>query len=345
MGKNSKQSSPMGRYVYDWIVTYLPKQRLESLQTQKCYWLSVKLFLDYLESRGVTTIDYECFAPTVINEWIQWMLETRHNCAQTCNTRLSSMRSFLEYVGARDSTLRHLYYDVIDNVKPVKAPKRKVHGFSRNAVKALFAVPGNTKKGIRDLAFMVLLYGAALRLDEILSVRIRDLNLDVENPFVTIIGKGNSLRSPFLLSGVVKYIRQYIKVFHGDNPDPDALLFYSPCGGSKGKLSQESMRKRIRQIAVKANEICPEVPLALHPHQFRHARAQHMLEDGVSVAELSKYLGHANIETTMVYLDVSIEQMRKALEKLEKDSNIPDAPKKWRGKSTEIAALRKSLGF
>lgn len=343
--KTKNTTSPLNRYVFDWVMTYLPKQRLESLKTQRSYKLSIKLFLDYLENKGITNLTLTCLEPDVINGWIRWMLEKRGNCAQTCNTRLAALKSFIKYIGMRDATMKSLYYDTLEYVENVKAPKRKIHGFSRAAISALFTIPDKSKKGIRDLAFMVLLYGAALRLDEILSIQIKHLHLDVDNPFVTIIGKRNILRSPFLLSGVVKHINRYISIYHDESPDPEDFLFYSPCANSRGKLSQESMRKRVKQIASKAHEICSEVPLSLHPHQFRHARAQHMLEDGISIAELSKYLGHANIDTTMIYLDVSIEQMKKALEKLESESNIPKIEKSWKGKSSEIAELRKSLGF
>lgn len=343
--KTKETTSPLNRYVFDWIMTYLPKQRLESPKTQKNYKLSIKLFLDYLESKGITNLTFACLKPDMINGWIQWMLEKRGNCAQTCNTRLAALKSFIKYIGVRDTTMKSLYYDISEYVENIKAPKRKVHGFSRAAITALFTVPDKSKKGIRDLAFMVLLYGAALRLDEILSIQIKHLHLDTDNPFVTIIGKRNILRSPYLLSGIVKHMNHYISVYHGDSPVPEDFLFYSPCGSARAKLSQESMRKRTKQIASKAHERCSEVPLSLHPHQFRHARAQHMLEDGISIAELSKYLGHSNIDTTMVYLDVSIEQMKKAIEKLENESNIPKIEKSWKGKSSEIAELRKSLGF
>lgn len=343
--KTKETTLPLNRYVFDWVMTYLPKQRLESPKTQKNYKLSIKLFLDYLEGEGITNLTFACLKPDVINGWIQWMLEKRGNCAQTCNTRLSALKSFIKYIGMRDTTMKSLYYDTSEYVENVKAPKRKIQGFSRAAITALFAVPDKSKKGIRDLTFMVLLYGAALRLDEILSIQMKHLHLDADNPFVTIIGKRNILRSPYLLSGVVKHMNHYISIYHVDSSTAEDFLFYSPCGNSRGKLSQESMRKRVKQIARKAHEICSEVPLSLHPHQFRHARAQHMLEDGISITELSKYLGHADIDTTMIYIDVSIEQMKKAIEKLENESNIPKIEKSWKGKSNEITELRKSLGF
>lgn len=345
MKKKTNQQSNLLRYIYDWITIYLPKQRVESAHTQKSYKMSIKLFLDFLDSKNIGVVEYKYFTPEFLQEWVQWMLDKRKNSPQTCNARIAAMKSFLKYVGLRDTTLRSMYYDAQEYLKPVKCFKRHVTGMSRDAIKALFSIPDQSKKGIRDLAFMALLYGAALRIDEILSIQLKDLHLEGEAPFVTILGKGNKIRTPYLMKGIVSHLNWYITVYHNDNPSQDDYLFYSPCGHQKAKLSQECMRKRIRQIACVAHEKCSDVPLDIHPHQFRHARAQHMLDDGINIAELSKYLGHSNIETTMVYLDISLEQMKKALAKLEEESNLSPQTKRWKNAGNEIAMLRQSLGF
>ena len=73
-------------------------------------------------------------------------------------------------------------------------------GLSRNAVKALLSVPDpGSRTGLRDLAFMLLLYGTAARIDEILSLKNRDLHLCGERSHATIIGKGNKVRTLYIL--------------------------------------------------------------------------------------------------------------------------------------------------
>ena len=87
-----------------------------------------------------------------------------------------------------------------------------------------------------------------------------------------------------------------------------------------------------------AHALCPEVPLDLHAHQFRHARATHWLEEGMNIAQISELLGHESIETTMKYLDISITQIQKGLAVL-KDENDKNAIPKWNPHTDSLAAL------
>ena len=125
-----------------------------------------------------------------------------------------------------------------------------------------------------------------------------------------------------------------MKVFHEAKPDPNEYLFYSSWHGQKSKLSQEAIRKRLKIYASKAHEACSDVPLDLHSHQWRHAKACHWLEDGINIVEISKLLGHESIETTMVYQDITTEQHMRALATLE-DEATSAIPKKWKLKKNK----------
>ena len=78
-------------------------------------------------------------------------------------------------------------------------------------------------------------------------------------------------------------------------------------------MSQTAVNNRLKLLADIAYDSCPEVPLGVHAHQFRHARASHWLEEGVNIVQISLLLGHSNLSTTMVYLDVTMEQKHAAL--------------------------------
>jgi site-specific recombinase XerD len=187
----------------------------------------------------------------------------------------------------------------------------------------------STKIGLRDVAMMTFEYGTATRIDEILSLKISNIKLNADNPCATIVGKGNKIRTVYLMSGLVDILQKYIKVFHGVKPMSSDYLFYSPWNGQKSKLSQEAIRKRLKIYASKAHAICSDVPLNLHSHQWRHAKACHWLEDGLNIVEISKLLGHASIETTMAYQHITTEQKIRALATLE-DEATSTIPKKWK---------------
>ena len=152
-----------------------------------------------------------------------------------------------------------------------KELRKKVKGMSKKAVQVLLSVPDlSTKAGRRDLALMIILYSTAARIDEILSLKTGQLHLAAEKPNVTILGKGSKIRTLYLLPKAVAHLKKYLKEFHGDNPRPEAYVFYSRNTGSHGKMSQTAVNKQLKKHARAAHEMCDEVPLDLHAHRLRH---------------------------------------------------------------------------
>jgi len=208
---------------------------------------------------------------------------------------------------------------------------------SKDAVRALMAAPDtSTTAGRRDLALIVTMYSTAARIDEILSMKVGQLHLDARNPNVNIIGKGNKVRTLYLLPKAVAHLKSYLKEFHWAVPAPDAYVFYSRNAGPRGKMSQMAVSKRLKLHAETAHKSCAQVPLDFHAHQLRHAKSSHWLEDGMNIVQISLLLGHEQLQTTMVYLDVTIEQKAKALATIE-DENSRNAPKKWRNNKASLA--------
>ena len=201
---------------------------------------------------------------------------------------------------------------------------------SKKAVQVLLSIPDlSTKAGRRDLTLMIVIYSTAARIDEILSLKTDQLHLNADKPNVTIIGKGRKIRTLYLLPKAVAHLKKYLKEFHGDVPNPEAYVFYSRNTGSQGKMSQTAVNKQLKKHARAAYEICDEVPQDIHAHQLRHAKASHWLEDGMNIVQISFLLGHEQLQTTMVYLDITIEQELKALSTLEDESN-KKVSKKWK---------------
>ena len=99
---------------------------------------------------------------------------------------------------------------------------------------------------------------------------------------------------------------------------------------------QAAIDKRLKLYAQAANKICPDVPLRLHAHQFRHAKATHWLEDGINIVQISFLLGHEQLQTTMRYLDITTEDKVKALSTLENEQE-KGVRKKWKNMDTTLA--------
>lgn len=244
---------------------------------------------------------------------------------------MAAIKNLTKYIGGQIPEYAYIYVAASEYLKPMREIKRVVHAMTRNAVKAIFAIPDTTTKiGLRDLTLMMLSYGVAARLDEVLSLAVKDVVLDnVKDPYVILCGKGGGFRSIYLHDDLVEWLKLYLKVFHGDRPNKNSLLFYSPCKGCMGKLTQPAIAKRLSLYAAKAHEICPDVPLNLHSHLWRHSMATHWREDNINIVEIKELLGHRNLSTTMIYEDVTEEQKRKAIDTLE-DTITKSQDKKWK---------------
>ena len=339
--KSGNEARFLSRSVSEFIFSYAPNHLTDSENTVKSYQATLGKYLDFLEDvKGVNTqtISAASFERSVIEEWMRYMRNTEKLSPDTCNIRLGGLRTYLKYIGSRDVKYKYLYSEAVD-IPLMKVEKKKVVGLSKKAVKALMAEPDqSTTTGRRDLVFIIVAYGTAARMSEILSIKIGHLFLGGSKPHITVVGKGKKIRTLYLLPKAVAHLKKYIKTAHGENPDPEKFLFYSRNGSKEKKLSSKAIEKRLHLYAGKAHEKCSDVPLDLHAHQFRHARATHWLEEGMNIVEISVLLGHEQLATTMRYLDISTEDQITAMATLE-DENKSTISAKWKNKNGSLKSL------
>lgn len=327
-----------------WVNDYLPLRNVTSDKTLRNYEASLSLFLEFLEKeKGIKigTLSAACFETGYIEGWMEWLHVDRNCSASTCNNRMSALRSFLKYVSRNERSLSYLYAEAqaIPLQKTVTTP---VEGISRKGLKTLLSViDQRTKTGRKYLTLFTLIYNCGLRIDEALSIALKDLRLEAEHPSVTVIGKGSKLRTLAILPRTRKLLEAYIKAYHGKTHAETHYLFYSRNTGPTGKSSQTAISKQLRIYAKLAHEICSEVPLDLHCHQLRHACATHLLEDGINIVQLSRFLGHSNLSTTMRYIDVGLQMKTEALTKIDCESTKGIKPK-WKDSQSlaEACGLR-----
>jgi site-specific recombinase XerD len=337
----TNESVVIARYINAFLNEYVPSQKTKSAHTLKAYSDALSLYIGFLETeKGIntSTLNSAAFCAVNIEEWLVWLMKSRMCSPETCNNRLASLRAFLKYLGGRDVLYLHLSQGA-SQIERRKAHTQKVTGMSKKAVSALLEAPDpSTKAGRRDIALMVIMYSTAARIDEILSMKVEQLHLDVDKPNITVIGKRGKIRTLYLLPKAMAHLKAYIKDSHGATPNPSSFVFYSRNTGPAGKMSQKAVNKQLRKHAQEARSVCCEVPTGIHAHQLRHAKASHWMDDGMNIVQISFLLGHSQLQTTMVYLDVTTEQEAKALATLE-DDNDKSTPKKWRKADGSLSML------
>ncbi len=222
------------------------------------------------------------------------------------------------------------YISLLSELSAIKAQKQDrfagVDYMSESAVKALLNEPDTTTEiGLRDQCFMIFLYDTGARIHEVLGVKLCDLKLD-ETPTVKLLGKGNKMRIVPLMTETVHHLQRYLNEFHKDTPlQSDEFLFYINHRGSRKPMSADTIRIRLEKYAESARAKCPEVPERMYPHLWRHTRAMHLYQHGMDLSLISQWLGHANIETTLVYAHADTEEKRKAIEKAMTGSDVEPA--------------------
>jgi integrase/recombinase XerD len=167
----------------------------------------------------------------------------------------------------------------------------------------------NTPEAKRDRAMLELMYATGLRVTELVSLDLKDVQLDSENPHVRLVGKGNRERQLPLFDTAAVEVTEYIKVARtrlvGNRPE--TALFVNRRGE---RLTRQGFWLILKGYAEDAG-----IQGRVTPHTLRHSFATHMLRGGMDIHKVQELLGHANISTTQVYTQVSREHIREAYEK------------------------------
>lgn len=302
---------------YEFLEIYMRVQLERSPATIESYRDALTVFRHYLrDQKNISLSSFE-FVQCTRDLVLDFMehLAAAGNKPGTRNQRLAALKSYLWFAADKDISLQSIALS-IGRVKACRNPKKEKPIFDEEALRLLFDAPSNTKMGIRDKTIMILLYDSAARIDEILSLKKQDICLDSENPFIHVIGKGQKERVIALTEQSCRHLQQYLAVYHPkDGPDTE-LLFYTIIKGNISKMSAANVERFLKKYAQQVRDIYPDIPDCVHPHMFRRTRATGLYRDGVDLAIVSRFLGHAQLETTRIYATPSVEMMRKAIRKI-----------------------------
>ena len=304
--------------IRNYLTIYLPKQKKASDNTTKSYREAINLLLDFLcqyLDKPLGAISIEDITADNIEAFFQWLQVERGCHGTTLNQRLSAIRAFLKYCGTDDPACNSYYLSICSLPKRKVEKRMTVDYFSENALRAMLSSPDPEKKtGHRDQFYMLLLYDTGARNQELLDLRIGDFSTCGQAPYVTIHGKGRKIRAVPVMEETMKHLSSYLRRFHPTSSDED-FLFYTTCHGIRHQMSDDNVARFIDKYATIARQCCTEIPDNVTPHMFRHSRALHLYRAGVPLPLISEWLGHSNIETTMIYAYADTEMKRAAIEK------------------------------
>lgn len=308
--------------IHDYFTLYLPKIRECSAHTIRSYRTAINALLDFVKTENKVELA-KVTLRMLDAKTIAYHLEDlakNGNSVSTRKLRLTCIKAFFSYAGEVEPTIV-IHVAEILKIK-IKGPESKqlIDYLSEPAVKALLEQPNQmTRKGLRDRFFLLLMYDAGARLQEIRQLRLCDIRWG-KTVYVMLLGKGSKVRSVPLMQPTVEHLKNYLGVFHPDCVPGkanylEAPLFYVEQHHRQRPLSDSAARKLVRQYGDAAKMDCPEIPEIVHPHLLRHSRAMHLYQHGMDITLVQQWLGHAQLETTYQYAYADTELKRKAIEK------------------------------
>jgi integrase/recombinase XerC len=208
------------------------------------------------------------------------------------------------------STLKHFFKYVMDHypielthlleLRTPKLSKKLPRPISSHKIDTLVKTMEAEKHwtDLRDVALVILLYGAGLRISEALSLNYKDFPLP---EILTMTGKGQKQRAIPILPIINSYIQTYLEhcpiVLTADSP-----LFVGQRGG---RLNMGMLQRKIAMLRAQLH-----LPEEATPHALRHSFATHLLDEHADLRVIQELLGHSSLSTTQRYMDVSIQQLK-----------------------------------
>jgi integrase/recombinase XerD len=279
----------------DRFLNYVAAEKGLAANTLAAYSRDLAAFLDHLDRRRVAGP-----ADVRASDIVAFLerLQQRELSVRTRARMFATLRGFFKFL-VRDGL-------VVDNpCRDIHLPRlgqRLPYALGPEEVRRLLALDGTTALAQRDGAMVELLYATGMRVSEIVSLKVSQVNL--EAGYLTVVGKGRKERAipigSFARQRVLTYVQAARPTLLSKHLSP--YLFVNRAGR---RLSRQGFWKRLR-LAVRRAGIAGKVS----PHTLRHAFATHLVEGGADLRAVQMMLGHADISTTQIYTHVARDRLR-----------------------------------
>ena len=321
MKANAKSFVPLFR---EYLSIFLPKQRDVSEHTITATKHTWHMLLNYVcktTDKKVEKLTFDDLDSEIVTGFLDTYQQERGWVAATRNHRLGCIRSFFRYATLRDRTLV-IYLEGLRGIALQKGPDKSfvLEYMEPKAVSAILHQPVlTTKRGLRDGFFLSLMYDAAARDCELLSMKFN--YFDKIRKEVYLLGKGRKPRFVPVNQETIDLFQHYAKVYHPPGSDGNRLMFYTKRHGEITPMSDDCVAKFLQKYADAAKLKCSDVPARVNPHLIRKSRAMKLYRDGMPLEALAQLLGHKKPETTLIYARADTEMKRRAIENAETSSS------------------------
>jgi site-specific recombinase XerD len=266
--------------------------------------IDLNLFADFIKERN-----YELITGAAVMDFQYHLKKQRHNSGPSINRKIFTLKSYAKFLQLEQvKAAKELpFHDVL---KIRGGYRNRPNALPKSQLKEFFAaIDRSNFLGIRDYAVYALMYDLGLRVGEVHSLNIE--NLDLKDKKLSVMGKGKRQRTLPLNDEMVQVLSEWLAVRHNFvNSATSKALFISKKGNRLAIRTMENNFKKILskiELNVQFNVTC---------HTFRHSFASHLNDNGTDVLVIQSLLGHSSPQSSQIYIHPSEQRVREALERL-----------------------------
>ena len=288
----------LAKILQDWQ-EWLRTEKNVSRHTLRAYCGDISHFIEFLSAHLGKQPALNDLSGASLRDFRAWMSKKAMDGASNASRArsLSGVKYLLSWLD-RQGVMHNAAIGGVRSPKlPHKLPRPLYEGKAREVVENAQINACEDWVGMRDRALFTLLYGCGLRIDEALSLNMRDMPRD---GFVRVIGKGRKERQVPVIDLVETALKNYLDVCPYP-PANDRPIFL----GSRGERLNQGVAQRVmRDLRVSLG-----LPETATPHALRHSFATHLLQNGANLREIQELLGHASLSTTQRYTELNAEEL------------------------------------
>ena len=281
------------------FLKFLQQEYNYSNNTIAAYKNDLGQFMSYLQDNNLNSSgSWRSIGAEKINEYVSYMKDQPYASSSVAR-KVAAVKSFFNFLHSNQI----IDENPTSDIDSPKVKKRLPKTLSSDEVERLLQAPSNKKspKNLRDMALLNMLYSTGMRVTEVVSLRLEDV--DIENKVLYCPGKEEQVRElPFdqytknILENYIEEGRPFLV------KDKDETAMFLNHRGQQ--LTRQGLWLIIKAYAKEA-----ALSVAVTPHTLRHSFAAHKLESGSDLQEVQKLLGHANISTTQIYTQLEESEL------------------------------------
>ena len=272
------------------FIEYLHVEKQTSKNTEVSYERDLRKMSQYLKWQEIDSV--QAVTATSLNAYVMY-LEQNGMKPATISRSIASMKAFFTYLHKN----RQIEADPSEILKAPKIEKKLPSVLSTEEMTQLLEQPsGNSPKELRDKAMLELLYATGIRVSELISLKLADINLQME--YVNCMDAHKERIIPF-----GKKAKEALKAYLKDGrpklvENEESQWLFTNCSGQS--MSRQGFWKLIKYYGTKAG-----IESEITPHTLRHSFAAHMVGNGADLKSVQEMLGYADISATQIYAELN----------------------------------------